>query len=429
MICMKSELDLFTDRPVQSNILKTEEVSYKPIASLDNASVIEFAPIAHGDTYRDLSSIYLRLRVKLLKDQQDTPHTDRTTGVINNVLHSLIRQCSVYLNGKPIAHSENNYNYRSYIENLLNYGTESAQTHLEGVGWVIDYNSMDAIDGKDNIGLESRMNLFANSGEVELIGKIHADMINQPKLLLSNVDLRIVLTLEKPEFYVVESDEGKSYMKILDATLYMNQCTISPSILLAHEKVLQTGKNCMYPYKRVEVISHTVPTNTKTLHLDNVVTGRLPNFLIFGMVDNDAFVGKRSKNPYNFQHYNISEFCLSVNGVQVPSQPIQFNFQSTPCISSHGYNTLFKGTNIQHFDKSHQITKKFFENGCFLLAFDLTADQSNDLSPCGNLLNQGVLRIHGRFSNELPRTISCIIYLEYSGLIEIDKNRTIYTSY
>lgn len=428
MLCMKSELDLFADRPVQASILKTEEVSYKPIASLDNTTVIEFTPIAHGDTYRDLSSIYLRLQVKLLKDNQDTIHTDAKSGVCNNILHSLIRQCSVYLNGKPVAQTESNYNYRSYIENLLNYGVESAQTHLEGTGWIIDKGNIDSIVDKENPGLDARKKLFGKSGTVELIGKLHADMFNQSKLLLSNVDLRIVLSLEKPEFYVMEEDGGKSYVKITDATLYMNHCTISPSILLAHEKVLQT-KNCIYPYKRVEVLSHTIPANSKTLHLDNVVTGRLPNFLVFGMVDNEAFVGKRSKNPYNFQHYNISEFCLSVNGVQVPSQPLQFDFQKSPSISTHGYYTLFKGTNIQHFDRSHQITKQFFENGCFLLAFDLTADQSNDLSACGNLLNQGVLRIHGRFSNELPKTISCIIYLEYSGLIEIDKTRTVYTRY
>lgn len=43
--CMKSELDLFSSLPVQSNILKTEEVSYKPIASLTNSSVIEFVSL------------------------------------------------------------------------------------------------------------------------------------------------------------------------------------------------------------------------------------------------------------------------------------------------------------------------------------------------------------------------------------------------
>lgn len=65
--CMKSELDIFSTLPVQSNVLKTEEVAYKPIASLDNSAVLEFVSLGHGDTYRDLSSIYLRLKIQLVK--------------------------------------------------------------------------------------------------------------------------------------------------------------------------------------------------------------------------------------------------------------------------------------------------------------------------------------------------------------------------
>lgn len=33
--CMKSELDLFAQQPLQTNILKTEEVPYKPLTSLE----------------------------------------------------------------------------------------------------------------------------------------------------------------------------------------------------------------------------------------------------------------------------------------------------------------------------------------------------------------------------------------------------------
>ena len=65
--CMKSELDIFRTQPIQSSILRSEEVSYNPIASLDNPSVIEFVSLGHGDTYRDLSSAYLKLKVQFLK--------------------------------------------------------------------------------------------------------------------------------------------------------------------------------------------------------------------------------------------------------------------------------------------------------------------------------------------------------------------------
>jgi len=64
---LKSELDLFAAHPTQSSILRTEEVSYNPIAFLDGVSSIEFVCLGNGETYRDLSSVYLRLVVQLKK--------------------------------------------------------------------------------------------------------------------------------------------------------------------------------------------------------------------------------------------------------------------------------------------------------------------------------------------------------------------------
>ena len=273
--CMKAELDLFTQRPIQSSILGTCEVVHKPIASLDNPSSIEFAILGRGDTYRDLSSVQLRLRIKLLKDNNNGL-LDNTSniGVVNNILHSLFRQCTVYLNGKAVSQSDINYHYRSYIETLLNYGNDAASTHLESVGWFMDKGNFDSIETNKNSGLDSRKALLKNSEEIELIGQLHADIFNQNKLLLNNVDLRIVLSLEKPEFYIMEADTGTAHIKILDASLHMNEVKVNPNILLAHRNVLEK-QNAVYPYKRVEVKSFTVPKGNSSLSFDNLVFYRI----------------------------------------------------------------------------------------------------------------------------------------------------------
>lgn len=121
------------------------------------------------------------------------------------------------------------------------------------------------------------------------------------------MDLRIAFSFEKPEFYTMEVDTKTSIVSIEDATLFINHVTLNPGILLAHESVLNQ-KNAHYPYKRVEVKSYTVPAKNMSISLDNVVIGQLPNFLMFAMVDNLAYTGKRSLNPFNFQHFNITYF-------------------------------------------------------------------------------------------------------------------------
>lgn len=132
--------------------------------------------------------------------------------------------------------------------------------------------NLDNIEEGKNLGLDKRKALIAESAEFELIGRLHADMLNQHKYLLNNVDLRIVLSLQRPEFYALEADTLTSKVKITDATLYINHVTISPSILVAHENVL-ARTNAVYPYTRVEVKSYTVPVGSTSLSLDNVVIG------------------------------------------------------------------------------------------------------------------------------------------------------------
>jgi len=58
--------------------------------------------------------------------------------VTNNFLHSLFSQCSIALNGVTITQATELYNYRSYFETLLTYGTDAAATHLTNAFWYLD---------------------------------------------------------------------------------------------------------------------------------------------------------------------------------------------------------------------------------------------------------------------------------------------------
>jgi len=120
----------------------------------------------------------------------------------------------------------------------------------------------------------------------------------------------------------------------------------------------------------------------------------------------------------------LQRFNLSVNGLQIPCQPIEFNFDEKNSISTRGYNTLFSGIGIHYYDRGHQITKELYDNGYFFLAFDLTADHSYN-SMFTNLLNNGTIRIEGRFAKELKEAVTCLVYCEFDATIEIDKNRNI----
>jgi len=105
------EFDLFARKPTEDSWLDTTETIYKPIASVDQSD-IEFLISGKSDTYIELN-LKLFIRGKLIKeDGTDLADTDYTAG-INNLLHSLLSQCTISLNGTQIIQATELYNYRA----------------------------------------------------------------------------------------------------------------------------------------------------------------------------------------------------------------------------------------------------------------------------------------------------------------------------
>lgn len=423
--CMKSELDLFSLPTIQTSILKTEEISYKPLTSLENQNIIDFVCYGHGDTCIDLSSIHLNLKIQVLKNDgsQYVEEDKEQPSLVNNIMHSLFRQINLSLNGKTVNVCDNHYAYRSYIESLLNYGSDASKCHLPLGGWSLDDNSFDEL-AKNN-GAKQRGKLTKNSKILDLYGKLHVDMLNQHLLLLNGVDLRLSLLTNRPEFYIHGIEADKSIVRIVEATLYVKHCTINPNVLIAHQKMLEI-KPAKYHYKRCEIKSSTVNASGNSLSIDNLVLGQIPSSLIFFMVDNDAYYGARHKSPFKFQNNSITSFSMYVNGMQVPNDPIVMNFENDQY--ARAYSTIAAATGILHTPQGNLIQENMFSKGYFILAFDLSPDQSNNQS---NMLlaSQGNIRLDIRFQNAPNKTITCLTFLEYDSLLKIDKNRNVILDY
>lgn len=128
---VKSELDIFTLPPIQTTIESGSLQSYRPITSLSNNGPLEFVISgSSSDEYLDLARVFLHIKAKITKTPApagaDAVAYARTRiGPTNNWIHSMFSQVDVYLNQKCITPPSNCYNYRAYIENLLNYSSES----------------------------------------------------------------------------------------------------------------------------------------------------------------------------------------------------------------------------------------------------------------------------------------------------------------
>jgi hypothetical protein len=203
-------------------------------------SDLEFLIPADNDTYFDLD-IKLNVCGKLTKgDGTVLDATDFTAGT-NNFLHSPFSQCNITLNGVLVTPASELYNYRHYIENLLTYGSEAAQTHLTNAYWYMDDGDVAPCDDKTvkNKRFITRWNREKQSKEIQMIGRDHSDICNVPIYLIRGVRLQIKFTKAKPNFFLMNKDDkSTSTFKFLDAKLLVRRVRANPAILSAHNTAL-----------------------------------------------------------------------------------------------------------------------------------------------------------------------------------------------
>jgi hypothetical protein len=419
-ILMSSELDLFSTEKFATNILKSEEIFFKPSTSLDQ-NHIEFCCSSVNDRYIDLASNKLKIIGHFVNPTDEDEIKSDEIGYENPLLHALIKQVSISLNGKVVSANDNCYPYRAMIETLMNFDPASEKSQLKCVGWYdTDGGSPDEFLKSSNF--EKIAAQVKKGTSIELIGKLHIDMANQNLLLISNVDTKIMISLNSPEFYMLSGKtKDKTYFKITDARLYFRSAIINPKIVLTHQLILESRLACYY-YKRVEIRQFTVSAGTNSINLNNVCNGELPSSVIFTMVDNDAFVGKRTKSGFNFKHNNISHIVLNVNSSQIPLDGIEMDFKNK--VSSRAYSTLFSANGTFYSHVSNLISREMYENGHFFIAFDLENYQVNGFNS-SSIPSQGTLGLQARFDETLSSSITCLCYLQFNTCLKIDKNRNI----
>ena len=93
-------------------------------------------------------------------------------------------------------------------------------------------------------------------------------------------------------------------LNLLDISILARKVKVARSVLLAHDKVLQTTR-ALYPIKRSIIKIFNLPNSQNIFFIDNVQTGQMPSKMILGIVTNNEFSGSYLLNPYKFNHHNL----------------------------------------------------------------------------------------------------------------------------
>ncbi|KAK2810389.1 hypothetical protein Q5P01_000404 [Channa striata] len=316
--CVLSELDLFSCPLTQMSVEGSQYVEISPISSITDRGPIEFYIVAKGEKYLDLNNTILYLRLKIT-NADGTDLAADTEGAMD--LH-------VILNGP-------------------------------------------------NRGLTQRARFSAESKEFQVLGPLHADIFFCERLLLNSLDIRIKLTRGSDAFCLMHAANREYRLHVF----YVKKVTVAPAVHIGHSAAL-IKSNALYPLSRINLKTFSIPANSRICTQENLFLGTLPNYIVLGLANHEAFTGSSNLNPFNFIHCDLEYLVICQDGRQIPAKPFQPQFENNQCVRE--YYNLFSSTGRHLKDQP--------------------------LFP-------------------LPQTTTLIVYASYNSILKIDSKRNILTDY
>lgn len=255
-------------------------------------------------------------------------------------MNTIFNQCDVTLGDRLISQSSATHPYRAMIETLLNYSPELLKCQFNaGLFYQDTEGAMDlhVILNGPNRGLTQRARFSAESKEFQVLGPLHADIFFCERLLLNSVDVRVKLTRGSDAFCLMHAANREYRLHVF----YVKKVTVAPAVHIGHSAAL-IKSNALYPLSRINLKTFSIPANSRICTQENLFLGTLPNYIVLGLVNHEAFKGSSNLNLFNFIHCDLEYLVICQDGRQIPAKPFQPQFENNQCVRE--YYNLFSST-------------------------------------------------------------------------------------
>ena len=428
--------DLYKKRPVSDSVehgFLEDHFSKNPLTSEN----LEFVVEGNGDHLIVPKNCFLKVKVKLegkairpgVGNAAATEHTisgGALVSIVNNAAHSLFESIDVYLSNKQITKTDKHYGYIALIQTTLSSTKDAMDNYLRLSGWSKDTaGQMDSVTANGNAGWAARKNMFkgdADSPTLEMICRLHHPLFFQEKVLPTQVTMKVVMK-KKDDSFLMKHEAGAFTLKITEAILMVQKVQTVPSIQNTYIQMMEEGHPIPYFLKTPSINYLTIEANQTQYMRDNLFLGRLPRKVVLCMVETEAYQGARNKNPYNFQHFGLTEVCMYKDGVPFPRPRIRMDVAAHECADA--YHHFMASLDGAYSKWGPNITLEEYKNGYFFISYNMSPDQLGSVHP-GSLHNANSnIRLEMKFKAALPQNVTLIVYSEEEHLMEINRDRRV----
>ena len=186
---------------------------------------------------------------------------------------------------------------------------------------------------------------------------------------------------------------------------------------------MASGLPALYPVDHVECQYLTLGTGIQSYMKDDLFRGQIPKMLILAMVLTDAYNGAYGKNPFNFQHFNLSFLELKIDGKSIPFQPFKPDFGKKHALRE--YMSLYQSLNRASTTLPFTYDQ-YLAGGYVLFALNLTPDLSGLPQHPRQTAN---LRLNMEFSTPLTSNVTVVLLAVFDGLVFMNVNGQVFADY
>ena len=256
----------------------------------------------------------------------------------------------------------------------------------------------------------------AHGGKFYFSTPIHLDVFDSLCYLMPGVQMNLKFLRNSDKFCLLSATDTWK-IKVNDLRISTRRITIHPEILKSHREIL-LKEPAIYPIAMSKIQSITIAQGIAQTSLSGIFRGKLPRSVIVGFVSSAAFNGAFNKNPFLFQHFDISSFGLVVNGTLVPNTVFQPDFAAGKCMRE--YMHFMDNIGINHENESNMIDFETFKKNTALFAYDFSPDLCHNYHRHND--QSGYVNLELQFKTALTENINVIIYGTFNQTITIDAN-------
>ena len=416
-------LDLRSPLGIDTSLTKGMDVIYHSVSSVTNSGPIEFLIPRDEECCFILDQTRIYGHFIVTKDMDDNVLPTDRVSLVNNFASNLFSQCEIYINGTQVCDltTADSYPYKNFIQTELSYDFENKVTQLRSEGYFFENSTEIDCDGLANFAtngpLKERRELIINKKKVYFCARLGADIMYTDKYLPPNVDIKIKLIRNKSTWGVMHNIAGKEcHIHLKDLKLKMRK--VMPTLEERQNYKLKLSREpCYIPFKSSQFKMSIIPSLVTSYTVTNVASGILPKQIIFAMIHGDAFSHNSTKNPFNFQTFNLNRFNVIKNGQNVFPKAFTPDFENDDYMDlyRHMYDSI--GFGISNYSCS--IDPSAFKKGRCFLVVDFTPDRCNSFHLHPD--EKGKIDVELGFKSSQNHNIYLLSYAIFNSGIKIEE--------